>query len=95
MTRSQFNEVLLKSNEICAFEDIFGYNRIVTHYDKNKDRTTLYCIHYEDRGDGYGYHSETKEYDKGYYRCLLNPFEECREVCTMQFIKKGKEYNDG
>lgn len=36
------------------------------------------------------YHPETKEYDKGYYRCLLNPFEECREVCTMQFIKKEK-----
>ena len=30
------------------------------------------------------YHPETKEYDKGYYRCLLNPFEECKEVCTMQ-----------
>lgn len=53
MTRSQLNEVLLKSNEICAFEDIFGYNRMVSHYDKNEDRTTLYCIHYEDQGDGY------------------------------------------
>lgn len=61
MTRSQFNEVLLKSNEICSFEDIFGYNRMVTYYDKNKDRTTLYCIHYEDQGDGYGYRPETIE----------------------------------
>ena len=35
------------------------------------------------------YHPETKEYDKGSYRCLLNPFEECRKVCTMGFITCG------
>lgn len=53
MTRSQFNKLLLKSNDICGFNDIFGYSRVVSHYDKNEDRTALYCIHYEDQGDGY------------------------------------------
>ena len=41
------------------------------------------------------YRPETKEYDKGYYRCLLNPFEECKEVCTMQFLKKDEGCYDG
>lgn len=53
MTRNQLNELLFNSNEICDFGDIFGYNRIVTYYDKNKNKTTLYCIHYEDEDDGY------------------------------------------
>lgn len=53
MTRNEFDRLLLNSNEICGFDDIFGYDRIVTYYDKEKDRTTLYCIHYEDCGDGY------------------------------------------
>lgn len=53
MTKSQFDKLLLNSNEVCGFDDFIGYSRIVTHYDRDKDRTTLYCIFYEDCGNGY------------------------------------------
>lgn len=32
------------------------------------------------------------EYDKGYWRCMLNPFEECREVCTMEYVRASDDY---
>lgn len=38
------------------------------------------------------YHSDTREYDKGYWRCMLNPFEECKEVCTMEYVRTNNDY---
>lgn len=53
MTKNQFDELLFESNDICDFNNLFGYSRVIAHYDKNKGMTTLYCICYEDHGDGY------------------------------------------
>ena len=53
MTKSQLNKLLEESNDIFDYTGYFGFHRIVTHYCRDTNMTTLYDICYEDHDSGY------------------------------------------